>query len=683
MKRNLTPLTALLLATSTFGVATADEPIEARAWAQSCKQAPPVYRKAVAELIAAMKAEKLWDKCGLLLFFAAHEATPQAFNLKGCPNGELRGGFEHIPGRALKGNGADASFDTHVRLEEIPGFTLKNHGLYAYSADDVPGAFSIVGASGRGPMMAIRPRNLQWLGLWTGTPTQLQVGPTPSGIGLGGYSRFSDTEGIWIKDKASGPLALTPAAWPHSTLRILRHGAMTAYYPGGVSFVWAGAALTADEGAKLSACFDDCLAALGALGAIRVPPAPAYSGPGAFTREQIADVKPAGIKVFALTTPPASDDTDSQSYYHFPLTYAVCRPWTARDSTSTKVKCLELIWSDRALGPRPGEISTVPFKKGNDTCGVITLSNGKGTGRTEFDSFALAIGAMLGRTAYSAGLKPFDDARCLWKGQAMGWCDWLAHWGYDVSAWRALAAKSPNVETDPLFTTDVNADTGGIIMHRAYVAAHADAIFAQPSFTGGTIFAKRNIVILGPARAGDDPKFAGFIMDLEHADGRSPELFAESMEMWAHIIHSIKTADGAPRFIAGTAGHELDSGTGKLAGWDASVGHRVYEALDFVCVNVGNPKGRDIEERVQAQLNILRGPNGDAPVELKKIMLQVHLGMGGDQLKVPDAIAVRDWLQAHPQIGGVFQAPVGANFKAPPTDIVNRLRGTIYGLIQP
>ena len=75
-------------------------------------------------------------------------------------------------------------------------------------ADDVPGAFSIVGASGGGPMVVIRPRNLQWLGLWTGTPTQLQVGRVRTGIGLGGYSRFSDTEGIWMKDKTSGPMAL-------------------------------------------------------------------------------------------------------------------------------------------------------------------------------------------------------------------------------------------------------------------------------------------------------------------------------------------------------------------------------------------------------------------------------------------------------------------------------------------
>jgi hypothetical protein len=155
------------------------------------------------------------------------------------------------------------------------------------------------------------------------------------------------------------------------------------------------------------------------------------------------------------------------------------------------------------------------------------------------------------------------------------------------------------------------------------------------------------------------------------------------MEMWAHIIHSLKNADGTNRYIACMTGHELDSGTGKLAGWEKSTGHRVYEALDLVCINVGNPKGRDIEQRVQAQLAVLRGPRGDVAVDWRKIMLQVHIGMGGDQLQMPDAIALRDWLQAHPRIGGLFLAPVGANFKAAADDAPNRLRGTILGLTRP
>jgi hypothetical protein len=674
----------ITLISCAFGTAPAAPSPEARAWADGCQHAPPpIYLEAVERLIERMKSANLWDKCGLLLFFAAHESSPAAFNLKGCPGGELHGGVQHIPGRGIKGNGVDAWFDTHLHVKDIPGCGLNHHGLYVYVADDLPGGYSAAGASGGGPAIAIRPRNLSSQGLYTCSPTQVMAGPIVSGVGLGGYSRLSETQGLWIKDKTSGPLALVPAAWPNSTLRVLRHGAAGAYFPGGVSFVWAGEPLNAEESALLCDIFDEALSTLGTLKAIRVPPPTPYSGPGAFKREQIADVKPAGIKIFALAAPPASDATDEKDYYYFPLHYAVCRPWTARSSTSTKVKCLELIWSDRALGPTPGVISDIPFKKGNDTSGVITLPNGKGTGRTEFDSYELAIGAMLGRTAYSAGLTPFDDPRCIWEGKPMGWCDWLARWGYDVSAWRALAAKSTNVETDPVFTTDADADTGGIIMHRAYVAARADKIFTQPAFTGGTIYAKRNIVILGPGRAADDPKFAGFIMDLEHADGRSPEMFAQSMEIWAHIIHCVKNAGGASRFLASTTGHELDSGTGKLAGWDASVGHRVYTALDFTCVNLGVLQGRSAEDRVQSQLKVLRGPKGDLPIDLGKILLQVHLGMGGDQLKMSDAIAMRDWIQAHPTLGAIFQAPVGANLKVPASDVVSQLRGTIYGLERP
>jgi hypothetical protein len=230
---------------------------------------------------------------------------------------------------------------------------------------------------------------------------------------------------------------------------------------------------------------------------------------------------------------------------------------------------------------------------------------------------------------------------------------------------------------------DAKIDTGSSIAHRAWVAANAGTIFTQPAITGGTIFARRNLVILGPARAYDDPKFAGFIMDLEHADGRSPELFARSMEMWAHIIHSIKNPDGTNRFIACTTSHELEGGTGKLAGWHPSTGHRVYEALDYTCVNLTLPNGRKIDDRVEAQLNVLRGPDVDRPVDLRKIMIQVHIGMGGGQLQMSDAVAVRDWLQAHPHLGGLFMAPVGANLKAPLDDPANQVRATVLGLESP
>src|SRR4051812_42193957 len=72
---------------------------ETQAWAAACQSPPPPnYTQAVDRIISRMKAEKLWEPCGLLLFFAAHEGTPAAFNLKGCPKGELKGATEHIPG---------------------------------------------------------------------------------------------------------------------------------------------------------------------------------------------------------------------------------------------------------------------------------------------------------------------------------------------------------------------------------------------------------------------------------------------------------------------------------------------------------------------------------------------------------------------------------------------------------
>ncbi len=52
-------------------------------------------------------------------------------------------------------------------------------------------------------------------------------------------------------------------------------------------------------------------------------------------------------------------------------------------------------------------------------------------------------------------------------------------------------------------------------------------------------------------------------------------------------------------------------------------------------------------------------------------------------MKLAEARAVRDWLHANPAIGGLFLAPVGANFKAPRSDMVSQLREMIYGLTLP
>src|SRR4051812_26155103 len=117
MKRLLCALLVCVLAAGARG----EVPPEAQAWASACqKSPPPLYQQAVGKMIERMKTEGLWEKCGLLLFFAAHEATPAAFNLKGCPNGVMVGGVEHQPGRALKGNGVDAWYDTKVHGQDIP-----------------------------------------------------------------------------------------------------------------------------------------------------------------------------------------------------------------------------------------------------------------------------------------------------------------------------------------------------------------------------------------------------------------------------------------------------------------------------------------------------------------------------------------------------------------------------------
>jgi hypothetical protein len=45
-------------------------------------------------------------------------------------------------------------------------------------------------------------------------------------------------------------------------------------------------------------------------------------------------------------------------------------------------------------------------------------------------------------------------------------------------------------------------------------------------------------------------------------------------------------------------------------------------------------------------------------------MIRSMVGIGRDQMKMDHARAMRDWVQSHPDIGAIFLAAVGANWKA-------------------
>jgi hypothetical protein len=136
----------------------------------------------------------------------------------------------------------------------------------------------------------------------------------------------------------------------------------------------------------------------------------------------------------------------------FPATLLAIRPWGHPAYTKqTLITLDEFFWGTRGLGDVPGTI-TAYAKKGNDTMGGIGLTDGSGastgfSGRTEFDTYQLAMGEMFVKGAYTLGYLPRNDTTLTtfdgnYRAGGWGFLDIAEQFGYDVSAWAAHVSST-------------------------------------------------------------------------------------------------------------------------------------------------------------------------------------------------------------------------------------------------
>jgi hypothetical protein len=334
-------------------------------------------------------------------------------------------------------------------------------------------------------------------------------------------------------------------------------------------------------------------------------------------------------------------------YIAFPATNLAIRPWGhAQYTRQTLITLDEFLWGTRGLGSTPGTI-TAWAKKPNDTMGGITLTNGF-SGRTEFDTYELAMGEMFVKAAYTLGYLAKDDTTLttfdgVYRAAGWGWLDIATQFGYDVSGWAAYLGSASDLYTDVSINT-------GAVGHRAYFYDNRDTIFVNDA-VNGQFKVVRNKILLGQGRLADIrtrgySPVGGISLDLEWADNRSPAQFVRSVRGLARLCH-------AKNYTLTTLSHAVNKGSGTYSGWRLDNANALLTAaagVDNIDENIDlhvlvthstAPTAAEMTADLIEQMDFFRGEDGDLPLPVSNLAIELRVGGTGQEIPVDYVTALR------------------------------------------
>jgi hypothetical protein len=334
-------------------------------------------------------------------------------------------------------------------------------------------------------------------------------------------------------------------------------------------------------------------------------------------------------------------------YIAFPATSLSIRPWGhAKYTRQTLITLDEFFWGTRGLGTTPGTI-TAWAKKPNDTMGGINLTNGF-SGRTEFDTYELAMGEMFVKAAYTLGYLAKDDTTLttfdgVYRAAGWGWLDIATQFGYDVSGWAAYLGSASDLYTDVSINT-------GAVGHRAYFYDNRDTIFVDDA-VNGQFKVTRNKILLGQGRLADIrtrgySPVGGITLDLEWADNRSPAQFVRSIRGLARLCH-------AKSYTLTTLSHAVHKGTGTYSGWRIENANALLTAaagvngidenidLHVLITNSTAPTATAMTAEIVAQMNFFKGVDGTLPLPIDNLAIELRVGGTAQEIPVDYVTALR------------------------------------------
>ncbi len=547
----------------------------------------------------------------------------------------------------VKFDGATQYLDTgiaHLNTQAGLQLTLNSHALGDYIMNDESSVAFEVGCGAGGAVLGLRARNAISAAVWSMNSAAVLASAAAATGGLS-FTRNNDPANIRLNKNGSAKTnPIASSAVPTGALLIGRlGGGAGGYSPALIGEVWFGGGLTAAQQDAEYVGQDYMYQILGTRPTLQ----PEAITNGYFTKAQIANVMPAGLKVLMEAPKPLDDvqdqtpaNPDGVSYNYFPLTHSDTFNNLAESvSTCTTVRTMLRQWQMRSSVSASGG---VPWNDRPNNINITPTPTRVADGlecRLRIGSYDKADAATLAGIAHLLGALQNNDPS-MPNGQ--GWQDIALAAGFTLG--QILSAAAILASPDALFPNVYTSKSG------TYAVPAGDAMFVQQA-TGAQC--------LG---------FDGIVLDAEAQDDRTP---ARQQALWTSI-NALVAAKGkvAVCFLnqLGIAG-----GGAERTGFDQSWLYqlpRLSNCKGAIMCYGGNPQ-HDIASAIAAQKAMYSGPAGDQPYLPGEMMLIAGLGVGQTQISEADAYVIHAelltgywgvdiWRDGLPQGGGA-------------TDEVNRL----------
>lgn len=644
-------------------VGTWDLEAETYAWLARLPGSPVLERRnviAANRVVAGLKALGCWSS--IKRFILPGDTAGQSVISLGSGTETIVGAPSHVPDTGFQHS---ASVSGYLNSGyQFDNTTYLDFSMFEWCIDGTAGAYTDIGATLSGNIIAIRPMDSGLLRVWAHSTAAITM-PVTTPKGFSAVTRVGTT----VKVQRGASIAASVQAASGLCSNVVCVGQLGTTGAKSPNLIGAhgtfSPALTDDQAKGVYALLLGYYQELSVLEADDQPPQPIY-GPSVWTPSTIDLVTPAGLRIIQQDTIPLT--AGDASYQYYPITLGqVGNVAGSKGATQSAIKALHMQfarrWQDRA---NPGrQSSTKPtflVPSVRNTAGLLLAQ--------EYSSPAKRDAADVIHAMWMVG---HSDSAIVAYAQANGFPGAVAGFASgDVLSYGAATARK---------------DDGTLWPQAAFNTNYAAVVCTDK-------------VILPQWRANDfttAAAFGGLLYDFERADGPRAGLApnatdstaAQTQAVVLAVANAVKTSPlaGIGKLFVLYSNNLLAAS--QLATFlNASTLAVIAASADVDAVPILlNPPGRDrvnpaIQDEIDGQLAII-----GASVPRSKILVTVQTGPIGQTMPEADAAVIRTNLLAASAAGdgfwGVDIWPNGADQTGGSDNPHQRIQAAIFGLTFP
>jgi hypothetical protein len=664
---------------------------ETKVWLSRCKVKPSQQIvEAIDFFIAQLKDAGILPLMDAIYFLAADNYSAAltnlvqpAYDLIDQTGGGNGGKSNFGPGSGLTGGtnsaGYQMRFDTGFNpsiLNGLAKYSLNNAHMSVWSTTatsgsyisntgqtDVMGAYSTSsGTTFRGSIrlnsqntfFAYPNSNILVQGTITGPP------------GLFAWTRTDATNATVFKDGSFITASSPVTGLPNETIKVFYDAGVYNSDPNTTTLMSFGAGLS---NTQLSAYYDAASRLLISAGILNYesletvnaqPTLPAYFTNT--TQAVVAANNISGFRVYQQVQPPSSDSTTGNTYPYFPMSDAATVQ-IEKSYTGSLINSSHWLWQMRQIVPvgsiyndRPNLQPPTSFISGN------ALKNAAGLDCwVRYSTLTTAIGATECQARWSLGYPQYDPLGRSTDPIYMGWGDCANYYGlpqpvpYDYAAGANTATFFP--------TTFSTSNTKRV----KTCAVCTDQVILTPG---------RLVDVRGPQR--------GLALDCEAQDARTPDVLLNQIQRLAAICQAaIYAPSGKGPYEFCVYPNPVENAGAINTGFDITNLYQIHQTpgVKLVLIAWKKNKTTDMGLSIDNQENLLKGPNGDQPINYSNLILGVGMGTTKykDLMTVNDATKLRSRIVSRNYSGVLIWKDYGA-YGGLLTSTYNQVLATVLGL---